>query len=359
MRRKPKSKKAIFLLAVSIIALVSGYFNFAQISSFIFRDNTSRITRERNYVGSLYEGNYIWGGAMNLAWNELAETIIKEPVQLNSQDEKVLSLVAKFNAPAVTTDDLDNKSYYVKSGYGQATVDTINKESKRKFPSKSFGDLNLHLGPQNIISYAYFLKEVEYPVAFEETTVKFLDLTYKGFSIDGEKSRTNVEIVKYWNDDKFIISLRLKNRGDQLIVAKGFEMNDPTAVANEIVQNSQESFASLGEYDVFAMPNLHLEYRRHYNELLNIPFANANFSGYSISEMYENIAFDMDYKGARVENEAVIDVLDTFVMVKNNKLLIMDKPFWVVMKRTNSNNPYFILGVVNDKIMEKVVTQGM
>ena len=38
--------------------------------------------------------------------------------------------------------DLDEKSYYVKSGYGQETVDAINKESKLKFPAKSFSDLD-------------------------------------------------------------------------------------------------------------------------------------------------------------------------------------------------------------------------
>ncbi len=62
----------------------------------------------------------------------------------------------------------------------------------------------------------------------------------------------------------------------------------------------------------------------------------------------------MDYKGARVEYEAVVEMP---VGISNNepkyKEFILDKPFWIVMKRTESNNPYFILGVNNENVMEK------
>jgi hypothetical protein len=37
---------------------------------------------------------------------------------------------------------------------------------------------------------------------------------------------------------------------------------------------------------------------------------------------------------------------------ENPKSLILDKPYWVVMKRTDSQNPYFILGVNNTALME-------
>jgi len=31
----------------------------------------------------------------------------------------------------------------------------------------------------------------------------------------------------------------------------------------------------------------------------------------------------------------------------------LDAPYWVVMQRKNSQNPYFILGVNNAELMEK------
>lgn len=62
----------------------------------------------------------------------------------------------------------------------------------------------------------------------------------------------------------------------------------------------------------------------------------------------------MDFKGARVENEAAI-VMELGVMLGQNKIrkFILDKPFWVVMKRGDSQNLYFILEVNNTELMGK------
>jgi len=75
---------------------------------------------------------------MNLAWNELVSSVIKAPVQLKSNKSAVVRLLSQFNNPVLTKDDLSNDSYYVKAGFGQKTVDTINKDMKEKFNS-SFG----------------------------------------------------------------------------------------------------------------------------------------------------------------------------------------------------------------------------
>jgi hypothetical protein len=75
---------------------------------------------------------------MNFAWNELKENILKENIILDTKDEKALELTKKLNNSIITKNILDEESYYIKSGYGQETVDIINKESKNKFPKKSF-----------------------------------------------------------------------------------------------------------------------------------------------------------------------------------------------------------------------------
>ncbi len=105
---------------------------------------------------------------MNLAWNELNENILHEKLQLNTSDKTALEMVEKLNNAPFSKNDLDEKSYYIKSGYGQKTIDEINRESKKKLPSKSFSDLNIKLTSKDIISYAYFLKEIEYKSMFKE-----------------------------------------------------------------------------------------------------------------------------------------------------------------------------------------------
>ncbi|HHT9123595.1 MAG TPA: hypothetical protein ACFYEF_12065, partial [Candidatus Wunengus sp. YC63] len=49
------------------------------------------------YTGSDYKGNYVYSGAINLAWNELNENILHEKLKLNTTDKKALEIVDTFN----------------------------------------------------------------------------------------------------------------------------------------------------------------------------------------------------------------------------------------------------------------------
>ena len=309
-----------------------------------------------HYLGSEYKGNYVWGGAMNLAWLELNENILHEKLRLNTNDKVALEMVDKLNRSPFTKNDLDEKSYYIKSGFGQETVDLINKESRQKFPGKSFQDLELKMAPTDIISYAYFLKEVEYWTQFKEKEVLFEKHRVKGFYAKGRDQQENIRILKYGDDDRFIISLKLKDGGDELFLAKGFDMNKPQAIVNEIVRYNSTNLSLIGDDDRFEMPKLHLQLHRDYIELIRKNLANKGFEKYFIASMFENIKFDMDHKGARVENEAVIVAPTAMPPSQRTKIrrFVLDKPFWVVMKRKNSRNPYFVLGVKNTELMEKI-----
>ncbi len=70
--------------------------------------------------------------------------------------------------------------------------------------------------------------------------------------------------------------------------------------------------------------------------------------------MFENIKFDMDHKGARVENEAAMAGGAGMGPQAKVKRFILYKPFGVVMKRKNSRYPYFMLGVRNTELMKKI-----
>jgi len=309
-----------------------------------------------NYLGSDCKGNYVWGGAMNLAWNDLNDNILHKKLKLNTNDKIALGMVEKLNNSTFTKNDLDDKSYYIKSGYGQETVNFINKESKQKFSSKSFGDLKMNLEPTDIISYAYFLKEVEYKTVFEKKDISFNGQKVKGFYAQKKDQRNNVKIIKYESDDKFIVSLELKDESDQLILAKGYDMSSPQNVIDEINQNNSKGhLETIGGSDRFEAPNLHIDHHRDYVELIYKFLANKGFEKYFIAQMFENIKFNMDEKGARVENEAAIVVMPSAMLrePEKSKNLILDKPYWVVMQRANSQNPYFILGVNNTELMEK------
>lgn len=85
------------------------------------------IENNSKYNGFITQGeNYIWGGAMGLAWNEIIDKIVKEPVKIVSNDAIALKLVHNYNNSRFSLKDINEKCIYVKSGFGQDTVKKIN-----------------------------------------------------------------------------------------------------------------------------------------------------------------------------------------------------------------------------------------
>lgn len=52
--------------------------------------------------GYTNKGNYVWGGALTLAWKQLVKDIIKEPIKINSQNGEALNIVKNFNESPFT-----------------------------------------------------------------------------------------------------------------------------------------------------------------------------------------------------------------------------------------------------------------
>ena len=88
-------------------------------------------------------------------------------------------MVENFNQSKFSIKDIDFNSIYVKAGYGQETVDEINAETKKKFPQKSFGDLNLNLSELDIIIYAYLMKNIEFETPFKKAKKQLFEFNGK------------------------------------------------------------------------------------------------------------------------------------------------------------------------------------
>lgn len=305
-----------------------------------------------HYTGSLHEGNYIWSGAMNLCWTELSQAVLRAPLALHTDDAAALAMAEAFNRPVCTAADLDAPSYYVKAGFGPKTLETINRECRARFPQKSFGDLHMELAAEDMISYAYFLKKVAYETPFTRRDMAFEGQKVAGFEALDDQKRA-LELLQYEDDQHFILRIRLKDRADELLLAKGFDTRQPAAVLQALERAQAHKATRLTDTDFFKMPLLRLQYRRDYHALMGKKLANPGFAGYAIGQMFENIAFELDETGARVESQAVISV-ERSAAPQKRRYLYLDQPFWVIMKRADSPHPYFLLGVNHSNIMQAV-----
>lgn len=314
----------------------------------------STIPDYNHYTGSFFEDNYVWGAAMNLCWTELCESVIKAPVALNTSDEDALATTAALNKPVFSTADLDEPSYYIRAGFGPETVRQINREVSAKFPEKSFSELSDELHEIDIIAYAYFFKKLAYAIPFVQQNVVFEGKWVKGFSAAAQQKKT-IEILDYQSDTRFIIRLKLLQQDDELILAKGYDTLHPAEVLTALQQIPEGNKESPGENDHFRMPVLSLRFRRDYKEMMGKQLKNSNFSEYFIGLMYENIAFELDETGVKLENEAVIMMPRGAMPTQiRNRYFYLDQPFWVILKRKTSSNPYFLLGVRNKSIMKNI-----
>ncbi len=309
-------------------------------------------TRFEHYTGSLVEDNYVWSGAMNLCWTALCETVIHAPVVLHTTDPAALATTDHLNHPVCSKADLDEPSYYVMAGFGQRTVQIINEACREKFPRKTFADLDLDLREEEMVSYAYFVKNVRYEKPFTRRDVFFEGTRVKGFEADEAQKKT-VEVLHYENDDRFFLRLRLKEKGDELILAKGFDTRYPADVLQALASIPASSSSPMGKDDHFNMPLLKLNCRRDYAEMTGQPLANSGFTSYVIGLMYENIAFELDETGAKAESEAVLSVVrGAYNPHQQDRYFYLNKPFWVILKRADSVHPYFLLGVRHTNLMQ-------
>lgn len=71
-------------------------------------------------------GNFVWGAALTLAWKQLCDQIIHEPIKIESTNKKALEIVDNFNSSPCDFKMLDKDCYYARSGFGNKTVNLIN-----------------------------------------------------------------------------------------------------------------------------------------------------------------------------------------------------------------------------------------
>lgn len=91
-------------------------------------------------------------------------------------------MIENYNQSLFGKNDLSESDYYIKSGFGQNTVNTINSEVKQKFPNRTMPDLSFKLQDKDIVSYAYLAKSFQYPVKFDvKNNFLFKNSPVKGF----------------------------------------------------------------------------------------------------------------------------------------------------------------------------------
>jgi hypothetical protein len=174
------------------------------------------------------------------------------------------------------------------------------------------------------------------------------------------------QIQYYKDDDHFILKLTPKDRQHEIQLAKGIgnestllaavrQTSDLIKLGNKERKSTNTSWKYiLNDIDMFAIPVIKFNIENNYEDIEGQVFT-TNGKRHHVETAYQRTGFIFDENGAVVESEAYSMTDSSFGEPTKipPKKLVLDKAFFIIIKRTLSDNPYFVMYVANVELMTK------
>lgn len=312
----------------------------------------------------------LWCATFQIAWDQFIK--VGGPLTLEGNPQTAVDLSATpFPANA-----LDDASYVAKLGLGPATIETIKAELRQKFGSKASPSVlpsTSHVGPDDLVAYAYLFKNLAFETAFTKAPrgMTFGAATgpdeprYRAFGIfdDTEKwsaVASQVTVWRYQSKDDFIIELKSREKQDRLIVARckpAATLRETTLQATRAAQ-AKNPQPALKDDEIVMIPVLNFDITRSYKELTDIPATTATSPVISIASALQNIRFRLDEQGAVLKSDASMIAVTS--EVGGNKPppripreFVCNQPFLIMLQREGADTPYFAAWIDNPELLVK------
>ncbi|MDD3772942.1 MAG: hypothetical protein PHC38_09855, partial [Weeksellaceae bacterium] len=190
------------------------------------------------------------------------------------------------------------------------------------------------------------------------------------FGVDGfdeYELLQSVKIMYYKDDNNFIAKLLPKDKTHEIILFKTeenfnsmiemiTEITKLTEVGNQEKENEKINWKyRWNDEDKLRIPKFNFNIETNYSTLEGTHF-NAGNQIYNIETAWQRTAFILDENGAEIESEAwmkATSVAEEDREKPHPKKLIFDKEFLILLKRTDTERPYFGLWTSNTELMIK------
>jgi uncharacterized UPF0160 family protein len=219
-----------------------------------------------------------------------------------------------------------------------------------------------------IIAKSKFAKSLPFQnklTSFDKKLI-FNHFYVKSFGTFGkdENSKT-IEILYYKNDNEFALKLITKNSDNEIIIYRNRKIFN---TMNEIIQ-SLNSKIKVGEKemsnknanwkyqfkgdDFVLIPKFAFNLETNYRNIEGNKFKGKNRE-YFIETFWQQNAFILDEYGAKVKSKAKIMVKSVEYIPEKPKIknLILNKPFFVILRKKGMTNPYFAMWIENEELMK-------
>ena len=221
-----------------------------------------------------------------------------------------------------------------------------------------------------VTARAEFEKSLQFEIILNsfKNKLKFYDQKVSSFGVVGHENYDQLEIIQivyYLNDNNFIIKLLPEDKKHEIILFKTEqrfntmgEMTDSIVRLTEIGKKERGFPEKYWKYqfrdkDVLIIPKFNFDIKTYYSELEGNKFSSDRIN-YTILNAWQRTAFTLDERGAKIKSEVEIAAAASEELEEPKpKKMIFDKRFLILLKRTDSKEPYYGLWTTNSELMVK------
>lgn len=233
--------------------------------------------------------------------------------------------------------------------------------------------VNAEIEKNEIKVFAEFDKNLPFEFDLQSFTnkLKFGGQQVASFGINGSDAydvKKNVRIIYYKNDNNFIIKLLPKDKNHEIILFKSdkkfnnlIQMNLEIKRLIKVALPEKQNAKLYWKYmfnndDELVIPKFNFNIETHFPQFEQKAFKTKD-SEFVLEQVLQRTAFILDESGAKIESEATVETTTEEAIgeenIKKPKKMFFDKPFFLLMKKTNSENPYFAVWNANAELMVK------
>lgn len=266
-----------------------------------------------------------------------------------------------FNSPIIATNANSNEFKLINNS--ASFKNSLNKNEYHAEASLVDGEIESRAEFNLVLPFPSKLQKIDDGIWFDKRKVIAYGMNY----IDNDIIKFT-QILFYNDDNDFIIKLTPKDPAHEIILVKG--MKNVKTFADVI--NQTNSLIEKG-YKEKRIANISWKYEFNPEDKLFIPVIKFNIEtnyrsiegqSFKVNGIlrtveigYQRTSLILDENGARVQSIGAVSVsLDSIGPPPkvHHKNMIFDQPFFIIIKRIDKRNPYFIMKVENAEVlMEK------
>jgi len=322
--------------------------------------------------------NVIWCSSFQIAWNELKDNIIGEPVRVVGAEE----IANCLNQAKQSHADISEESYYAVGGcVRDGITEEIQAEMAKRFPIEPIPEFP-EMSAEAIIIYCYLEASVKFKIPFLENKkdLSFKDSRGNKILITSfgarpqdqggcRKLRKQVEVLYFLRDQhhpcvivESAIDLCKYTKPYQMVLARiepKETLGETLSDLEEKIERStkeDEYYHEFGINDVLLVPNMFWKIIHHFAELepekvddviIRKHLGNEGYTTYWIKFAIQTIQFKLDRSGAELKSEAKLGIE---ALPRN---FVFTGPFLLYIKKRGGEHPFFVMWVDNAELLSK------